>query len=617
MYQSVTLHGVYCCIKLLSRTAHIDSLLKTLPQNPGVYQYFNKEGSIIYVGKAKNLKKRVMSYFSKDTFDSNKTLMLVKSIADIKLIITETEHDALLLESNLIKKHQPRYNVSLKDDKAYPWIVVKNEAFPRIFYTRKKIKDGSIYFGPYTSVKTLFVLLDFIKQIYQLRTCNLQLTAQNIAQQKFKVCLEYHIKNCKGPCAGLQSKPDYDQGINEINELLKGNIHSVISHFNTLMKNAAADYRFEEAQLFKEKIEVLEMYKSKSVIVSPNITNVDVFAIATQKDTAFVNYLKVINGAIVQAQTIELKKKLDETDAELMTLAIAELRMRFDSDASEILVNVLPDMALPKVFVTEPKIGDKKHLVEMSYKNARYTLKEKLAQYDLLNPQHKTDRLLAQMQTDLRMPVLPVHIECFDNSNFQGTDAVGAMSVFINGKPAKKEYRHFNIKTVTGPDDFASMQEIIYRRYSRLLNDKLPLPQLIVIDGGKGQLSAALSSLEKLNLRGKISIIGIAKKLEEIYFPGDSVPMYLDKKGETLKIIQQLRDEVHRFGITHHRNKRSKNFIKTQLDNIPGIGRVTAEMLLSEFKSVKGVSTASLENLIACIGKSKAQIVYSYYNSSK
>lgn len=596
------------------RTPHIESLLKTLPHNPGVYQYFNKDGNIIYVGKAKNLKKRVMSYFSKDTFDSNKTMMLVKSIADIKLIITETEHDALLLESNLIKKHQPRYNVSLKDDKAYPWIVIKNEPFPRVFYTRRKIKDGSTYFGPYTSVKTLFALLDFIKQIYPLRNCNLQLTPQNISQNKFKVCLEYHIKNCKGPCASYQTKNNYDQGITEIKELLKGNIQSVIAHFNDAMKTSADAYQFEEAQFYKEKIEVLEMYKSKSVIVSPNITNVDVFAIASQTDFAFVNYLKVINGAIVQSQTIELKKKLDETDAELIALAITELRLRFESDAPEIFVNVMPDTPFGKVILSEPKIGDKRHLVEMSYKNARYTMKEKLAQYDLLNPQHKTDRLMAQMQTDLRMPVQPTRIECFDNSNFQGTNAVGAMSVFINGKSAKKEYRHFNIKTVTGPDDFASMQEIIFRRYSRLITENLPLPQLIIIDGGKGQLSAALTSLEKLNLRGKISIIGIAKKLEEIYFPDDSVPLYLDKKGETLKIIQQLRDEVHRFGITHHRNKRSKNFITTELETIVGIGSATAETLLVGFKSVKGVSTASLNELTDCIGKSKAQIVYSYFN---
>lgn len=601
---------------MASRSPHVDQLLKTLPDNPGIYQYYNKEGTIIYIGKAKNLKKRIMSYFSKETFESSKTMMLVKSIADIKLIITETEHDALLLESNLIKKHQPRYNVALKDDKAYPWIVVKNESFPRVFYTRRKFKDGGTYFGPYTSVKTLFVLLDFIKQIYKLRTCNLNLTKENIERKKFKVCLEYHIKNCKGPCEALQTKVDYDDSITEIKELLKGNIHSVISHFNELMKKHAALFEFETAQLYKEKIEILEQYKSKSVIVSPTINNVDVFTIVGENDVAFVNFIKVINGSIVQGQTIELKRKLDETHEELIALAITELRSRFESDAKEVLVNVMPDLQMKEVTFIVPKIGDKKHLIEMSWKNARYTMKEKLAQYDLLNPEHKTERLLSLMKHDLRMQVLPKHIECFDNSNFQGSYAVGAMSVFKDGKPSKKDYRHFDIKTVVGPDDFASMEEIIYRRYKRLLDEQQPLPQLIVIDGGKGQLSSALASLEKLNLRGKITIIGIAKKLEEIYFPEDSIPLYLDKKGETLKIIQQLRDEVHRFGITHHRNKRSKGLIKTELEEIKGIGKATANNLLREFKFVNRIKEATEEDIASVIGNAKAKIVKAFFEKN-
>jgi excinuclease ABC subunit C len=599
---------------LAFRTENIDQLLKSLPDNPGIYQYYNKEGLLIYVGKAKNLKKRVTSYFSKDIFENAKTRVLVKNITDIKFIITESEQDALLLENNLIKKHQPRYNVSLKDDKTYPWIIIKNEPFPRVFYTRKKIKDGSTYFGPYPSVRMIQALLDFIKSIYKLRNCNLNLTQENIERKKFKVCLEFHIKNCKGPCEALQTRSDYDASIADIREILKGNINAVINHFYDLMKNHAANYEFEEAQFVKSKIEILEKFKSKSVVVSPTITNVDVFTIVTENTTAFVNFMKVNNGSIIQAQTIELKKKLDETPEELIGLAIAELRTRFESDAKEVLVNIMPDVEFENVTFTIPKIGDKKHLLDMSEKNARYTMKEKLEQYDQLNPEHKTERLLNKMMHDLRMKELPKHIECFDNSNLQGTDAVAAMSVFKDAKPSKKDYRHFNIKTVVGPDDFASMEEVIYRRYKRMLDEKQILPQLIVIDGGKGQLSSAIKSLEKLNLRGKITIIGIAKKLEEIYFPGDAVPLYLDKKGETLKIIQHLRDEVHRFGITHHRNKRSKGLIKTELEQVKGIGKSTTDDLLREFKSVKRIKEATTEQVAAVIGNSKAKLLKEHFN---
>ena len=597
------------------RTEQIENILKSLPDEPGIYQYFNSDGTLIYVGKAKNLKKRVTSYFSKEIFENAKTKVMVKNIADIKFIITGTEYEALLLENNLIKKHQPRYNVSLKDDKTYPWIIIKNEPFPRVFYTRKKIKDGSEYYGPYPSVRMIHTLLDFFRQLYMLRNCNLSLTQENIEKKKFKVCLEYHIKNCKGPCEGLQTSADYDEAIAGIREILKGNISSVIQHFNDQMKQHAAAYQFEQAQALKTKIELLDNFRSRSVVAHPSIHNVDVFTVVLENNAAFVNYLKVNNGSVVQALTIEMKKKLDETPEELIGLAIAELRTRFESDAREVLVNVMPDVELENVTFTIPKIGDKKHLLMLSEKNALYAMREKMEQYDKLNPEHKTERILNLLMNDLRMKELPRYIECFDNSNFQGTDAVAAMSVFKDAKPSKKDYRHFNIKTVEGPDDFASMEEVIYRRYKRLVEENQPLPQLIVIDGGKGQLSAALKSLEKLHLRGKITIIGIAKKLEEIYFPGDGIPLYLDKKGESLKIIQHLRDEVHRFGITHHRNKRSKGLIKTELENIEGIGKATAESLLREFKSVKKIKEATTEQLVAVIGNAKAKVVKDYFQS--
>lgn len=593
----------------------VKELVSMLPGNPGVYQYFNKEGLLLYIGKAKNLKKRVSSYFNKNQ-QSAKTSRMVSQIYDIKYIVVETEYDALLLENNLIKNHQPKYNINLKDDKTYPWIIVKNERFPRVFYTRQYIKDGSQYFGPYASGTVMHTLLDLIREIYKLRNCTLNLSPENIQQKKFKVCLEYHIGNCKGPCEGLQEQSEYDEDIESIRELLKGNINWVIQHLEKQMKDHAAKFEFEKAHIIKDKIEKLERYKSKSVVVNPAIHNIDVCSFVMEEDIAYINFMKVMSGAIIQTHTIEIKRKLDEEKEELLSMAISELRERVKSESKEILVPFLPDVQIPGVEYTIPKIGDKKHLLSLSEKNALYYRKDRLNQLDKVNPDHRIDRLMTQMQKDLRLPAKPYHIECFDNSNFQGDYAVAAMSVFKNGRPSKNDYRHFNIKTVEGPDDFASMEEIIYRRYKRVQEENLPMPQLIVIDGGKGQLSAALQSLDKLGLRGKVSVIGIAKKLEEIYYPGDSVPMYLDKKSETLRIIQQLRDEVHRFGITHHRKKRSQGTIKTELSDIKGIGDATATALLRHFRSVKKIKEASLEEITTVVGASKARVVMNYFTST-
>ncbi len=592
---------------------HLKTIIQGLPDKPGIYQYFNSSEEIIYVGKAKSLKKRVSSYFL-NQHDSGKTAVLVKRIADIKYIVVDSELDALLLENNFIKKYQPRYNVMLKDDKTYPWICLKNERFPRIFSTRKVIKDGSQYFGPYANVKMVNTLLELVKHLYPLRNCNLQLSQDNIEKKKFKICLEYHLGNCMGPCEGRQLLDDYSGTIADIKEILKGNINNVIQHLNELLAKFAGEYAFEKAHEIKEKIELLEKYKSKSVVVNPLIHNVDVFSIATNEEYGFVNFFKIVNGAIIQSHTIELKKKLEETEEELLSIAITELRTRFNSDSKEIIVPMQIEIELPGVEYTVPKIGDKKHLLNLSEKNVRYYMQERLLQYDKLDPTHKIDRLLQQMKKDLRLTEPPAHIECFDNSNIQGAYPVAAMTVFKNGRPSKKDYRHFNIKTVEGPDDFASMEEVIYRRYKRMIEEEQPVPQLIVIDGGKGQLSAALKSLDSLGLRGKIGIIGIAKRLEEIYYPNDSVPMYLDKKSETLKIIQQIRDEAHRFGITHHRNKRSKAVIKTELSDIAGIGPGTGDTLLQHFKSVKRIKELKLEEIINIIGNAKGRIVFNHFN---
>jgi excinuclease ABC subunit C len=601
----------------LQKSEHIQNIVRTLPDNPGVYQYYDVEGKIIYVGKAKNLKKRVSSYFNKDQYENGKTQVLVKKIADIKYIIVDTEIDALLLENNLIKKYQPRYNVLLKDDKTYPWICITNEPFPRVFSTRQLIKDGSQYFGPYASVKVMNTLLDLIKKLYTLRNCNLKLTEHNIASNKFKVCLEYHFGNCKAPCVGKEMESDYNQTIAQIKEIVKGNINAVTRHLKEMLQQYVATLEFEKAQIVKEKIDLLEKFQSKSTIVSPSIHNVDVFSIITDENSGYVNYLKMVNGAIIQGHTVELKKKLEESDEELLTLAIAELRERFSSDSKEIIVPFQIETEFPNIEFTVPQRGDKKHLLELSERNADYYRKEKIKQESLVDPERHTKRILEQMKKDLHLTEEPRHIECFDNSNFQGAYPVAAMTVFKDAKPSKKDYRHFNIKTVEGPDDFASMEEVIYRRYKRALEENQPLPQLIVVDGGKGQLSAAVESLKKLNVWGKVGIIGIAKRLEEIYFPNDSIPMYLDKRSETLKIIQQIRDEAHRFGITHHRSKRDKGTLKTELTEIKGISTATAQKLLSHFKSVKNIKEATEPALIEAVGNAKAKLVFTHYHPAQ
>ncbi|WP_418508659.1 excinuclease ABC subunit UvrC [Corallibacter sp.] len=595
----------------MSKTA-LDIQLKTLPNLPGVYQYYDADGKILYVGKAKNLKKRVSSYFNKQ-HDYGKTKVLVKKIADIKHIVVDTETDALLLENNLIKKYQPRYNVMLKDDKSYPWICVKNERFPRVFSTRRVFKDGSEYFGPYTSMKTVSTLLDLIRGLFQLRTCNYDLAQEKIEAGKYKVCLEYHLGNCKGPCEGYETEVSYHNNIASIKEILKGNFKDSLSGFKHQMKTYAEDLQFEEAQKIKEKIEVLENYQAKSTIVNPKISNVDVFTIVSDESYGYINFLQVSYGSIIRSHTMEIKKKLQETDAELLELAITELRQRFNSKSREIYVPFKVDLG-EIVKVTVPKLGDKKHILDLSLRNAKYYRLEQLKQVKIVDPDRHANRIMAQMKADLRLHEEPRHIECFDNSNIQGTNPVAACVVFKNGKPSKKDYRHFNIKTVEGPDDFASMEEVVYRRYKRLLDEDKPLPQLIIIDGGKGQLSSALKSLDVLNLRGKIAIIGIAKRLEELFYPDDPIPLYLDKKSETLKVIQQLRNEAHRFGIEHHRNRRSKSALNTELETIPGIGEKTIVELLKTFKSAKRVANAKLDELEDVVGKSKANKIYNYFH---
>lgn len=587
--------------------------LKSLPNKPGVYQYFDSDGVIIYVGKAKNLKSRVSSYFNKQ-HEGGKTNLLVKQIADIKTLVVGSELEALLLENNLIKKYQPKYNILLKDDKTYPWICVKNERFPRVFSTRNVVKDGSAYFGPYASVRMMNTVLELIRSLYPLRNCNYNLSKENITNNKFKVCLEYHIGNCKAPCVNEQTEEDYNQTVHQIKDIIKGNINSVTKFLKPLMKSYSEKLEFEKAQLIKEKIQTLENYQSKSVVVSPTINDVDVFSIVSDESYGFVNYLKVINGAIIQGHTIALKKKLDETDDELLQIGIAELRVRFESESKEVIVPFKPDLEDENIKFTIPQRGDKKQLLELSERNAKYYRLEQKKQQANVNPTKHSDRILERLQKDLRMSEKPTHIECFDNSNIQGTNAVAACVVFKDGKPSKKDYRHFNIKTVEGPDDFASMTEIVYRRYKHLLEENQPLPQLIVIDGGKGQLNAALKSLDELGLRGKITIIGIAKRLEEIYFPNDAVPLYLNKTSESLKIIQYLRNEAHRFGITHHRNKRSKAAIKSELAEIEGIGYKTAQQLLWKFKSVTRIKKASLEELEKVISKKRAKVVFDFFD---
>ena len=599
----------------MNQDININNIIKALPDKPGVYQFHDKNKKVIYVGKAKSLKKRVASYFNKEQSRSGKIKFLVRKIADITFIVVNSEFDAFLLENNLIKKYQPRYNIQLKDDKSFPWICIKNEAFPRIFSTRNPVRDGSTYFGPYASVRMMNTVLDLVKQLYPLRNCKLSLTKKNIESGKFKVCLEYHIGNCLAPCVGKQSEEDYNNTIEEIKQIIKGNISTVSKQLKTLMHKYADNYEFEKAQQVKERIELLDRYQSKSTIVNPKIDNADVYSIIDDKNNAFVNYLKVVKGAVVQAHTIELRKKLDESKEELLLHAITDFRRRFESNSDEIILPFKISYNFPGVKYTVPQRGDKKQLLDLSLRNAKFYKLEKEKQKDLVDPERHTRRILENMQTDLKMKEAPRHIECFDNSNIQGSQAVAAMVVFRNTRPEKREYRHYNIKTVQGPNDYASMEEIIFRRYKRLLDEKKELPQLIVIDGGKGQLNAAVKSLEKLNLRGKISIIGIAKKLEEIYFSGDPLPLYIDKRSETLKIIQHLRDEAHRFGITHHRKKREKETIKTSLTQIKGIGEKTASELLNHFKSVNNIKMASYEELVNVAGRSKAILVFDHFKT--
>ena len=588
--------------------------LKDIPHKPGVYQYFDVDDKLIYIGKAKDLRNRVSSYFVQDKQLNGKTRVLVSKIRRIQFTIVDTEIDAWLLENSLIKKHQPRYNIMLKDDKSYPWIVIKKEPFPRVFSTRRMVKDGSTYLGPYASVGMMHTILELIKDTYALRTCNLPLTQENINANKFKVCLEYQIGNCKGPCQNYQSQADYDHNISEIKDILNGKIGNVIKDVKQVVKTAAEELNFELAHLYQGKLNVLENYQSKSTVVSSAITNIDVVSIASDERYAFVNYLKVMNGAIIQTQTIEIKKRLDEGDEELLSIAIAEFRSRFKSTSREIVVPFEIALEDSNLKLTVPKLGEKKALLELSQKNVLFFKKEKLNQYEKLNPELKTERVLTQMKNDLRLTQLPYHIECFDNSNFQGKYPVSAIVVFKDAKPSKKDYRHFNVKTVEGPNDFATMQEAVYRRYKRMLDENQTLPQLIIIDGGKGQLSSALSSLKKLGIDKKVTVIGIAKRLEELYYPGDSLPLYLDKKSETLKIIQHLRDEAHRFGITFHRKKRDQGTLKTELEEIEGIGKTTADKLLKHFKSVKKIKEAGTEELDKLLNKKQMLALSNYFN---
>lgn len=595
---------------------YLKTLIAVIPHQPGIYQFFDNTNTIIYIGKAKDLRKRVSSYFSKN-HEHRKTALLVRNITDIKHMVVASEQDALLLENNLIKKYQPRYNIRLKDDKSYPWICIKKEAFPRVFQTRNLIRDGSKYFGPYTSVYTVRTLLELFKSEYKLRTCNYNLSKENIESGKYKVCLEYHIGNCFGPCEGHISEEKYDKGIEDITDILKGNVSGVIKHLENVMNEMSENMQFEEAIKIKEKYDSLKRYQSRSTVVSPVITDVDVYSIEEDDNFAFINYLKIIKGAIIQTFTLEIKKNLNENAEDLLMAGIVDIRQKIFSNAREILVPFKLENLIENVEFKVPKRGEKKQLLDLSQRNAKYYRFEKEKQTVLKNPQVRSDRILNTIKSDLQLKDMPRHIECFDNSNLQGSEPVAACVVFKNAKPAKKEYRHFNIKTVEGPNDFASMEEVVYRRYKRLVEEKKSLPQLIVIDGGKGQLSSAVQALDKLNLRGQISIIGIAKRLEEIYFPGDSVPIYINKNSESLKIIQQLRDEAHRFGITFHRNKRSKNFISSELNEIEGIGGKTTEKLLNDFKSVKNIQSQTLEKLSVSVGKAKAKLVFQYFQNKK
>ena len=602
----------------MTKTEQLQEQINALPHQPGVYQYLDKEGTIIYVGKAKDLRKRVASYFVNDQRLNAKTRLLVRKIITLQYIVTDTELDALLLENNLIKKNQPKYNIQLKDGKTYPWICIKKEPFPRVTTTRKIEKDGAEYFGPYASGKMLHAIMDLIKKTYPLRTCNFNLSPKPIEEKKYKVCLEYHIGNCKAPCIGEQHQLEYLEYITSIRNIIKGNLSGVIGGFKEQMDSAAQDLDFEKAQEYKEKITVLENYQSKSAVVSPSINNVDVFNFAMDDKWAYVNFLRVVNGAIIQGHTMEIRRGMEQEIDSCLVFALLECVRKFGNTSKEIILPIdLDPLPIEGAFTHIPQRGDKKKLLDMSERNARFFMLEKHKQERNKNPERNTERIMNTMKKDLRLSVEPRHIECFDNSNFHGTNAVAACVVFKDGKPSKRDYRHFNIKTVVGPDDFASMEEVVYRRYKRLLDEKLDLPDLIIVDGGKGQLGSALNALEKLELRGKVAIVGIAKRLEEIFFPGDSLPLYIDKRSESLKIIQYLRNEAHRFGITHHRDKRSKNAIQIELTEIKGIGEKTAMDLIRHFKSMSFVKEASLDAMAQIVGKAKAKVVFNHYNETQ
>ncbi|MGH1520133.1 excinuclease ABC subunit UvrC [Chryseobacterium sp. JK1] len=590
--------------------------LKTLPSEPGVYRYYDKNEQLLYVGKAKNLKKRVLSYFNKN-LPGYRIKIMVSKIQRLETTIVNSEYDALLLENNLIKEHKPFYNVMLKDDKTYPWICIKNEEFPRIFLTRNMVKDGSEYYGPYAKVRPAKVLLDTIKHIYKLRTCNLNLSPAKIAEGKYKVCLEYHIKNCEGPCEDLESKEDYDEKIDAIRGIIKGDFRKAKEYLVNQMMKLASNLKFEEAQIIKERLDILEDYQSKNTVVNPNIDDVDVFGMTSDETAAYVNFFKIRNGNIIQSFTTEIKKILEETDEDILEEALIEIRQKFGSDSKEVLIPFHLSVEIPNVKLIVPKVGDKKRIVELSEKNAKEYRLEKLKQVQIVDPERHTNRIMAEMQKLLRMPVEPRHIEGFDNSNIQGTNPVSACVVFKDGKPSKSDYRIFHPKTVEGPNDFATMEEVIYRRYKRMLDEGENLPQLILIDGGKGQLSSAVKSLRLLGLYGKITIVGIAKRLEEIFFPEDSIPLYLDKKSETLKILQRVRDEAHRFGVKHHRTRRKNSTIKSELEEIPGVGEKTIELLLSKLKSVKRIKESNLETLEEILGKSKAKVIWEFFNTNE
>lgn len=595
-------------------TESVQESVRVMPELPGVYQFYDTEGGLLYIGKAKSLKKRVSSYFNKTNQTNNKLRTLVRKIASIKFVVVDSESDALLLENVLIKKHQPKYNILLKDDKTYPWICIKNEPFPRVFSTRNYIEDGSIYFGPYTSGRLVKTLLDLIKGLFPLRTCSLNLSQQMIAKGKYKPCLEYQIGNCLAPCIGLQEETDYRVNIDAIKKILQGNLSDVLKWLNQEMKRFADEYQFERAQMLKNKIDILHRFQSRTTIINPQLKDIEVYTILQKDGINVVNYLNVSSGVIIQSYNLEIKNQLEEELPELLSYAITEIRSRLRSTSKNVIVNIMPDFLIDNLNYSAPQRGEKRNLVDLSLRNCAAYIDELIKRDDLKNPQNKVDRLLQKIKDDLNLVELPEHIECFDNSNFQGTNPVAACVVFKNAKPSKRDYRHFNIKTVEGPDDFASMREVVHRRYSRLLEENQSLPQLVIIDGGKGQLSAAFESIQDLGLSDKIRLIGIAKRLEEIYFPGDSVPLYLDKRSETLKVIQQARDEAHRFGVKHHTSRRSKGAISSSLDGINGIGPKTVEQLFSKFKSMDGIKKATREELISLIGEKKADILLSHFS---